>query len=117
MFRRCFVTASFALLLSLVAPLAALALCFLEDQVPARSASHSPGFTSCLDDEESPFLPQVYQGRGKIYFPKAEKGAPNAHYIDLFQEPPVYRALGWGSGTAVVPLSVPIYQLNAVYRI
>lgn len=99
----------------LVGSLNALA-CLLENELPVKTASQTPSYISCLDNEANAFLPAVYQGQ-KILFPRMEKSAVNAYLEAFLQRGPPYPTLLRPSGSIVVPLSTPIYQLKAVYQI
>lgn len=97
-------------------PLNALAACFLEKEAFAKNTSGTPTSISCLDNEENPFLSQVYQGHKKIYFPKMEKRAVNVYHTG-FLEGKLFPIAIRPAGTISVPFSIPIYQLKTVYRI
>lgn len=91
--------------------------CLLENEVSTRSASQTPISISCLDNKEGPFLSQGYHGHKKIYFPKIERMAINAHRATFLQEGPSYPNPLGPSGAVFVPLTIPIYQLKTAYRI
>jgi len=93
------------------------AFCLLENQAPTKSASQTPSSISCLDNDENPFLSQGYHGHKKIYFPKIERMAINAHRATFLKEGPSYPNPLGPSGAVFVPLTIPIYQLKTAYRI
>lgn len=112
-----FFTLFLVLLLSLISSFNALALCFLEDRLPAKGTDQIPSSISCLDNEEYRVLSQVDQGHKKVYCSKIEKRAPNSYHVALLQREPAYRMLTRPSGTIHVPFLIPIYQSKTVYRI
>ena len=116
MLRHRFFIGCFVLLFSLGVSVNALAIC-LEAKGPTNSGNQIPISISCLHDEESPFLPQVYKGHKKISFPKVEKRTVNAYQGVLFQERSFYPNPLGPSGTIFFSLSITIYQLKTTYRI
>lgn len=108
---------SFIFFFSLAGPLNALAACSLEKETFAKNTSGTPTSISCMDNQQELFLSQVYQGHKKIYFPKMERRAMNAHRATFLQEVPSYPNPLGPSGAVFVPLSIPIYQLKTAYRI
>lgn len=86
--------------------------CLLENELPVKTASQTPSYISCLDNEQNLLLSQVYQGHKKIYFPKMESA-----YREALPEGSLYSTLLQPSATIFVPLTIPIYQLKTAYRI
>ena len=112
-FRRRFVIVSFAFFFSLVVPLSALSLCFLEGQGLAKTASRAPGSISCLDDDEDLILSPV----PKPHFPELGKKASNDCHVGMLHAERSCHRVSRPSNSIPAPFSVRIYQLDSVYRI
>ncbi len=112
-----FVIVSLILFLSLFAFLAAFAACLEETEVQAKSARQIPTSILCLDNEAHPFLSAVYHPGHKISSsPKiGERGVVAYHMA--FYEGTSYGMAMRRLGPKFLPLTVPIYQLKAVYLI
>lgn len=95
----------------------ALASCFLESEASAKRTSEAPGSISCLDNLEKSFLYLAYQGQARSSLSKMEMRYPSAFPAGIIQSAPNHPALAQPLRNIFALFSVPIYQLNAVYRI
>ena len=115
MFRHHFLTVSLVFFFSLL--VFHDGFCLPENEVSAKSTSQIPGSISCLDNEENPFLSQVFQVYKKIYLSEMGKRAIGAYHEALLHGGLLHHALLPSSGTIFLPSSIPIYQFTTVYLI
>ncbi len=113
-----FLIVSLILFFSLFAFLAAFAACLGETDVTADSARQLPSSISCLDSAAHPFLSTLpYPGKKSASSPKIGERAVNDYRVALLHEGYFYSTSLRCSAPALASLSVPIYQLKAVYLI
>lgn len=106
------------LFFSLFGFLIAFAACLVETEVQAKNTQQIPTSISCLDSEVHPFLSTIYHpGQKSGSSPKIGESPVDAYHIAFLYEEPSYGMALRRSAPALVSLSIPIYQLKAVYLI
>ena len=112
-----FVIVSLILFFSLFAFLAVLAACLGETEAQAKSARQIPTSILCLDNEAYPFLSAIYHpGHKSSSSPKIGERPVVAYHMAFYKGTSYGMALR-RLGPKFLPLTVPIYQLKAVYLI
>ena len=113
-----FLIVSLVLFFSLFAFLAAFAACLGETEVQAKSARQIPTSILCLDNEAHPFLSMLsHPGHKSSSSPKIGERPVVAYHMAFLYEGPSYGMALRRLGPKFLPLTVPIYQLKAVYLI
>ena len=108
----------FIFLFSLFGFFTAYAFCLLETEVQAKSATQLPSSILCLDSAVYPFLSTIYHpGQKSSSLPKIGERAVDDYRVALLHEGHFYSTSLRCSVSALASLSVPIYQLKAVYLI
>ncbi len=116
--RHRFLIVILVLFFSLFGFLIAFAACLVETEVQAKSAQQIPTSISCLDSEVHPFLSTIYHpGHKNSSSPKIGERPADAYHIAFLYEGPSYGMALRRLGPKFLPLTVPIYQLKAVYLI
>lgn len=117
-FRRHFLIVFLIIFFSLFASLIAFAACLVETEVQAKSARQIPTSILCLDSEAHPFFSTIYHpGQNSSSSPKIGERAVDDYRVALLHEGHFYSTSLRCSAPALASLSVPIYQLKAVYLI
>ncbi len=117
-FRRHFLIVFLILFCSLFVSLVAFAACLVETEVQAKSARQIPTSILCLDSAAHPFLSTIYHpGQKSSSSPKIGERAVDDYRVALLHEGHFYSTSLQCSVSALASLSVPIYQLKAVYLI
>jgi hypothetical protein len=114
--KRCQFIAALVLSFSLALALSAFAHCVLAHDSSSPGSTEIPGFISCPEAEMSPFLRPNYSGHEKAAFAKMQKNVVGGGSVPFLQETAATMILR-PPRSVFVTSSVPIYQLQAVYRI
>ncbi len=118
MFRQCFLIVFLILFFSLFGFLTVIAACLVESEVGADSTSQIPTSILCLDNEAHPFLSTIYHpGQKSSSPPKIGERPVVAYHMTFLYEGTSYGMALRRLGSNFLRLSIPIYQLKAVYLI
>ncbi len=118
MFRQCFLIVFLILFFSLFGFLTVFAACLVESEVGADSTSQIPTSISCLDSEAHPLFPTIYHpGHKNSSSPKIGESPVVAYHMAFLYEGPSYGMDLRRLAPKFLRLTVPIYQLKAVYLI